>query len=329
MNLLVETVVPAYSVVVPVYNSAASVRELVTRTEQVFRDTLKQSYEILLVDDGSTNPETWPTLEALATAAPGRTAIQLMRNFGNQGALLAGLEAARGQYIITMDDDLQHRPEDIPLLLEQRAHDIVIARFPIRYHNAWQRSVSRIKNWLDYQLVGKPRHITTGPFKVVKSEIVHVALKVRTPYPFLSALLYFVTRDVVNVDLPHAPRKYGRSGFTPAKMLSAISNLVINNSSFLLRVMAVVGMAIAVASSLIGIVVLIEKMTGQIKVPGWTSLMLLVALFGGLTQFTLGVTGEYLIRIIATTESRPAFIVRRIVQYGQHAEPVTPPGSKA
>ena len=109
-----------FSVVIPVYNSNRSLPELVKRLHAVFRDKLAETYEIILVDDGSPRPETWETLRSVATGDPLVRTFRLAKNFGQGCALLCGLDKARGKWIITMDDDLQHRPEDIPLLAAHR-----------------------------------------------------------------------------------------------------------------------------------------------------------------------------------------------------------------
>lgn len=300
----------AYSVVIPVYNSFETIRELIDRLEAVFRDPIDASYEIVFIDDASPRPETWQTLEELSRSRPEVRAIRLMRNFGKPGAVMCGFQEARGRHVITLDDDLQQLPEDIPLLLEQRQHDVVMGRFKERHDTLFARTTSRIKGWFDALLLGKPRSIQVTPFKLFKSEIVKAMAEIRTPYPFIPALMFYLTRDVVNVEVSHEPRRIGKSGFTLKKKVRQFLNLLINNSSLLLQAVASVGILISVGAMVLGGVTVIRKLMFGISVSGWTSLMVALLVIGGLILFSLGVIGEYLIRIINGVERRPPFVVR-------------------
>ena len=147
-----------YSVVIPVYNTTHSLQELVARIEKVFRDEIKDSYEIIFIDDCSTNTDTWPTLVELKKTHPQVNVIQLMRNFGKAGAVFCGLNQASGKYTITMDDDLQHRPEDIVNLIANEQHDVVIGTFAQKKHSWFKKISSSIVNWFDFKLLGKPTY---------------------------------------------------------------------------------------------------------------------------------------------------------------------------
>ena len=123
-----------YSIVVPVYDSTESLSELVERIDKVFALHVNALYELILVDDGSPNPQTWPIMEQLADRFASVRSIQLTRNFGKAGAVLCGFEQSRGDWLILMDDDLQHPPEDIVLLVANKGHDVVVAQFRERKH---------------------------------------------------------------------------------------------------------------------------------------------------------------------------------------------------
>lgn len=305
-----------YSVVVPVYNSTQSLVELVERLDKVFKNIVQDTYEVILVDDASPNPRTWLVMEHLAEHYNEVHIVQLMRNFGKHGAVICGFEQARGDYIFTLDDDLQHIPEDIPKFIEKRGHDVVIGAFSNKHHSFFKILVSRIKGWFDQKLLGKPAYIQTGPFKLYKVEVVKAMLKIKTPYPFISALMFYATQDIVMLDLEHGSRKFGRSGFTLKKMLKTFSNLLINNSSFLLQVVSVMGVTISILSFLLGIYLVIKNLTTGIGVPGWTSLIVVILVTNGLILFAIGIVGEYLIRIISGVENRPPYIIRK--QYHKH-----------
>ncbi len=301
---------PRYSVVIPCYECKKTIGELVGRLADVFA-SLQRSYEIIAVDDGSPDPETWPAILDAAKGRPMR-AFRLTRNFGRTAAVLCGMEEARGEWVITMDDDLQHQPEDIPRLTAVTDHDAVVADFPFneRHHTFGQRLTSRIKGWFDYKALGKPRHIRMSAFIMIRADVVRMMLRSRTPHPFIPALLFHVTRDVVAVPARHAPRKSGRSQFDFRKRLGQFSNLLINNSSMLLRSVAFLGIGSAVLSLALAAYLVAMRLIRANYVPGWTSLSVIELFMGGMILMTLGIIGEYLVRIIQLAERRPAFFVR-------------------
>ena len=298
-----------YSVVVPVFNSHESLKELVKKLFSVFTER-EILHEIILIDDGSPDPSTWNTIDQLSRDYEEVIGIQLTRNFGRQGALVCGLEASTGNYVIIIDDDLQHDPNDIPALIKQNKHDVVIARFNKKSHHFGKQLLSRVNEQVQRVVLKKPAGIIDSSFKMVKRHVIDHVCRLKSSQPYLFASLCFVTRDMVNVDLDHSPRKYGKSGFTVSKMWQSFSNLVFNNSSILLRVIAIFGLIIAVLSLGYGGYVLVQKLIGNVKVLGWASIVIMVSTFGGLTLFTLGIMGEYLIRIIKGIENRPAYLVR-------------------
>jgi glycosyltransferase involved in cell wall biosynthesis len=144
------------SIVIPVYDSSV-LEELAQRIHAVFSGLPGTGYEVIFVDDFSSNPETWPTLERLAGQGSKVRAVQLTRNFGQQPATLCGLAEARGDFVITMDDDLQHAPEDIPKFLALTAWDIVIGQFDRKQHHLFRRLASRAKGYFDRIILSNRR----------------------------------------------------------------------------------------------------------------------------------------------------------------------------
>lgn len=301
------------SIVVPVYNSSESLRELCSRIETTMGDLYPGGFELIFVDDGSPDPASWRTLLELVNQYEFVRAVQLMRNFGRGSAVLAGLSHARGERVVVMDDDLQHRPEDVPKLLSIEDRDIVFANFPNKRHSMIVKLSSAVKGWFDRILIGVPKGIRVSSYMCLRRQVVEGMLKVRTPYPFIAALLFYVTTDAVSVDVVHEARKHGRAAFTFSKRLKQFSRLLINNSSFLLQLIAVLGGAMALVSIFFGGMVIFRALAHGVSVAGWASLMVALLFIGGAILFSLGVMGEYLIRIVSNSEMRPAFIVRKII----------------
>jgi glycosyltransferase involved in cell wall biosynthesis len=301
-----------YSIVVPVYKSARSLTELSDRTCQVFNDMNDSDYEIIFVNDSPQYQETKNVLEQLAKNEK-IIVIELMKNSGQQQATLCGIKHAHGDYVITMDDDLQHAPEDIPSLISQSVHDVVIAKFKDIKHSYFKRFTSNIKGYFDHLILGKPKHLKLTSFRLIKKEVADFMFLRKTPYPFIPALLFSITDDIVNVSIDHFPRVDGKSNYTIIKMVQVFSNLLINNSSLLLRFIGYIGIFISMVASLFALAILLENFFwGGASIAGWTSIFLMVIFFGGMTLFTLGVIGEYLVRIIATTEERPIYHIRKV-----------------
>jgi glycosyltransferase involved in cell wall biosynthesis len=302
-----------YSVVIPVYNSTESLRVLLAQLTRVFTEEVHASYEIIMVDDASPNPDTWPTLRALAEQCDGLVIVQLTRNFGKTGAVLCGFAQARGAYVFTMDDDLQHQPSDVPRFIALKDHDVVVGLYARQHHSGLKRLTSHIKAWCDQLLLGKPRHVTLGPYRLHKASVVQQMLAIHTPYPFMPALLLYVTRDLVTVPIQQHARPHGHSDYTTRKRLRTFSHLLINNSSVLLRLTAALGVGIVLVSLLASLCGFIAHLRAGIPVPGWTSLLVVLLITNGLILFAIGVAGEYLFRITQGIEQRPPYLVRHVI----------------
>jgi dolichol-phosphate mannosyltransferase/undecaprenyl-phosphate 4-deoxy-4-formamido-L-arabinose transferase len=297
------------SIIIPVYNSTRSLEELVERLVVALEECV-DDYEILFVDDRSPEPRTWETLKRLSLECNNVRAIQLTRNFGQQAATLCGLRESRGKFVITMDDDLQHDPRDIPRLLEGKDHDIVIGQLGRKQHSWSKRTTSWIKGFFDQVIIGKPKTIQLSSFRLLNRTVVDGMLSMRTPNPFIPAMMFHVSKDVVGIDVHHDRRRHGRSGYNFFKRLRLFSNLIINNSSLVLRLVGHMGMAFSVLSILFGFMVIYKKLVLGVPIQGWASILTALLLIGGLMLFSLGVVGEYLVRIIEGTEVRPTYYIR-------------------
>ncbi len=299
---------PTYSVVVPVFNADAGLIKLIDRLGAVFRDELGESYEIILIDDGSTRAETLATLQTLADV-PEVTALVLTRNFGKPGAVMCGLEASRGRWVVTIDDDLQQRPEDIPALVEHRDHDLVTAVYRTKRHTPLQIFTSRIKRQFDRWILGID--VPLSPLKLISRPVVDGMLQSASNRPFIPALIGEVTSDVVGVELTHEASAYGRSRYSMLRRWRQFTNLLFGHSTLLLQAVAVIGFAVMAMSLLLAAVVIVRRLIGVPVEAGWSSLMVAILLVGGLNLGALGITGQYFIRILDIVSRKPAYLVRK------------------
>jgi glycosyltransferase involved in cell wall biosynthesis len=302
---------PQYSVVVPVYESDHTLTTLVERLQEVFTQQVKAPYEIILVDDGSRSPSTWPTCERLAQTFSALTAIRLMRNYGRPNAILCGLTHSRGHFIITIDDDLQQRPEDIPVLIRQQSHDVVIANFHGRHHTHLTVWGSWLKNSLDRLVLGVP--YPTSPLMLFNAKVAQGMLQIHTPHPHLPALWAAVTQDFVSVLVPHEESRHGRSRYTFSRRIAQFFNLLINNSTLLLRGFGVMGLAVATGGFGLLLLLIGQYLFGTPLGAGWRVLIAVTCLFAGLLFLALGIVGEYLLRILDGISHKPPYLVRTVV----------------
>lgn len=306
------------SIVVPVYESSHSLEELARRVHAVFAGRPAGSFELLLVDDGSRSPGTAATLRALVNQGTSITVIRLMRNFGRTAAVLCGLRHARGDSIIVMDDDLQHRPEDIPRLLEHRGHDIVVAQFPVRSHDAMTIFGSWVKSHFDRIILGLPCRMSA--FICLRRDVVRAMLEMTSSRPFLPALIASVTLDFHPVVLEHDPSRHGRSRYSFLRRFMQFTNLLIGNSNLVLHAFGIIGGMVALTGFLSMFVIIVLRLTNQIGEAGWASLVVINLLFGGLILVALGIIGEYLLRILESGMHKPSYVVRSIEQSGEGRE---------
>ena len=297
------------SIVVPVYNSTVT-PIIADRVAAVFASRTEQ-YELIFVDDFSSDAHVWPLLSELSTRDSRVRAIQLTRNFGQHAATVCGLREAQGDIVITLDDDLEHNPDEIPKFLAFADRDAVFAQFRRRHHSLVYRAASRMKAFFDWLILGKPRTVRFSSYRMLSRVVVDGILSIRTSHPFIPALILHVTKDLVGVDIAHQPRKAGRSNYTLAKRLRLFSDLMIHNSSLMLRLVGQVGVLLALVSFIVAGSVIYRKLMHGRTIQGWTSLMAAELLIGGLLLFGLGVIGEYLIRIIESSDARPTYFVRR------------------
>jgi len=222
----------SYSVVIPVYNSSRSLVELAERIDRTFRERIGAVYETVFVDDASTNADTWPTLERITRRYPHTVAIRLTKNFGQQTATLVGLAETCGDRVIAMDDDLQHRPEDIPRLIPHRAHDLVVAYFKEKKHAFLVQLTSLLRDQFTRIRFGLCRPVRFSSFWMADGRLARRLAAGFSPQPLLAPMFLNATRDTVNVVLKHAVRKEGRSGYSLWKRSKTFTSWLLSHHPF-------------------------------------------------------------------------------------------------
>ncbi len=304
-----------YSVVIPVFNSEKIVATTVKGLLDV-REKYGLDLEIILVNDGSQD-NSWEVIRDLAEKYRKVTAINLLKNFGQHNAVLCGFAYSSGDYVITMDDDMQNPPEEIIKLInavEQNDYDLVFGKFKRKRHSFVRRMGTKIVNYLNRKIFGKPKDIVLSNFRIIKRRVVELVLQHDTPYPYIPGLLLMYSSDIANVEVEHKPRLVGKSNYNISRILALVSRILINYSSFPLKVLSFSGLIISLMAFLIGLFYLLKALFKGISVPGWTTLVVLLSFFSGFIIGLLGLIGEYLARILEQISHKKSYVVKQVVK---------------
>jgi polyisoprenyl-phosphate glycosyltransferase len=307
------------SVVIPVYRSRETLNPLIDRLVAALEGT-SLSYEIICVDDGSPD-DSWLELSRIQRTYPNQVvAVQLMRNFGQHNALMCGFRHACGRYLVTMDDDLQHPPEELPRLvaaIESTNHDLVYGVPLDRQHQSWRNLGSAVVTAF-YRHVFRMR-VTPSAFRIVRRELIEAILSYDLNYTYVDGLLAWNTRRIGQLPVRHEARKVGRSGYSVGKLLVLALNLFTNFSLLPLQVVSLCGFLAAAAGFAIGGYYLVEYFLNRIVVPGYASIIVAIFLLGGLQLLALGIMGEYLGRLHLNVNRKPQYTIRSIRSASQEA----------
>ncbi|MDR3514973.1 MAG: glycosyltransferase family 2 protein [Azospirillaceae bacterium] len=301
---------PYLSVVVPVYRSAPVLKELHRRLSAVLTDA-KVTFEIIFVEDCG-GDGSWDVVQALAQADDRVHGLRMSRNFGQQNALLAGVRAARGEVIATLDDDLQHPPEELPKLLAVfgQGHDVVYGWPERQQHGLLRNAASHVTKLVLQEAMGLENAVRISAFRVFSTRLREAFAEFRGPPVNLDILLTWGTRNVTGIPVRHDPRCHGRSGYDAAKLLSIAINLLTGFSAIPLRLASAMGVLFAAFGILLIAFVLLRLLITGYSVPGFPFLAASICLFSGVQLLTLGVLGEYVARIYLRSMNQPAYLVR-------------------
>lgn len=304
---------PSLSIVVPAYKSAEILPEFAARLDAALRameDNIEER-ELILVNDGSPDG-TWAAIETLAAQYPWIRGINLMRNYGQHNALLCGVRAARHKIIVTMDDDLQHPPEEIPKLLAKLAegYDVVYGTPQKEQHGVFRDMASRVTKIALQTAMGAQTARNVGAFRVFRTQIRDAFTNYGGSFTSLDVLLTWGTTRFAAIPVRHAPRYAGVSNYTFRKLLSHAVNMMTGFSVLPLQIASLIGFAF----TLFGLAVLVYVVGRLIlqggSVPGFPFLASIVAMFSGAQLFALGIIGEYLARMHFRMMERPTYTVR-------------------
>lgn len=311
MSASSSTSLPAgISVVVPVYNSAAILSDLVERLQPVLFAT-GTPFELILVNDGSRD-ESWKVIGQLAACHAWVRGLCMMRNYGQHNALLAGIRAARFDTTVTMDDDLQHPPEELPRLLAKFAEgfDVVYAPPEQEQHGVMRDLASIITKLALQSAMGAETARMVSAWRVFRTQIRDAFAAFDSPFVSMDVLLTWGTTKFAALRLSHDPRLVGKSNYTLPKLIRHAVNMMTGFSVLPLQLASVTGFAFTGFGLLVLVYVLGRYLIAGTTVAGFPFLASIVALFSGAQLFALGIIGEYLARMHFRTMDKPAYTIR-------------------
>ena len=299
----------AVSIVVPVFGDGTDLQELVVGAREVL-SALGNESEFVLVNDGSAGPA-WARIRELAAAFPFVKGINLARNFGQHNALLAGVRASKGQVIVTMDDDLQHPPDQLPLLLEalKGGADLVYGTALAQPHERWRNVTSVLGKAILATVFGASIARQISAFRAFRGSLRRLFQDYRCPDVSLDVLLSWGAVRVASVRVRHDARRHGASNYTFRRLLLHWLNMVTGFSTWPLRAASLLGFAFLLFGLGVLAWVLGRYLVLGTSVPGFPFLACIIAIFSGVQLFSLGVIGEYLARLFVRQLDRPPYVI--------------------
>jgi glycosyltransferase involved in cell wall biosynthesis len=301
------------SIVIPVYNSEKLVGDLVRRIAAAMAaQNAVASYEVILVNDCSRD-RSWEMIERTCERHQGVRGINLRTNAGQHNAIMAGLRSAAGAILVVMDDDLQHAPEDIGKLCAKihEGYDVCYAAFRAPQHALWKRLGSAFRDLTARALLGVPRGIRISSFKAMRAEIAQEITRYSGPFPYVDGFAMMATRNVANVELEHHARGDGRGNYGLRASISLWAKVAVNFSVVPLRLASWMGIAFAAVGFLFALSLIVHKLAfDTIPVPGWSSLVVVILIVGGVQLLALGAIGEYLGRAYLHLNAKPQYVIK-------------------
>lgn len=303
---------PALSVVIPVYNSEETLPELVRQLVETL-GPITPSLEIILVNDGSRD-RSWQIINDLSRTFNQVTGIDMMRNYGQHNALLCGIRSASHGIVVTVDDDLQHPPREIPRLLEKLAegYDVVYGSPQEEQHGVLRNLASQMTKIALQGAMGAETARKVSALRAFRTELRNAFVDYRSPFASVDVLLTWGTTKFASIPVRHAPRLAGVSNYTLRKLVTHAFNMITGFSVIPLQIASLMGFAFAFFGLLILIYVIGRYVIQGGSVPGFPFLASIIAIFSGAQLLALGIIGEYLARMHFRMMERPTYSVRAI-----------------
>ena len=304
------------SIIIPVYNSEKTIEEVVKEIEiAVSRLISKFELEIILVNDYSKDN----SLEVCKNICKHKSFVKLIsftKNFGQVNALMAGIRIASGDYIISMDDDLQTPPNEMGKLIDElkkNNYDVVFAKYKTENKSLFRVLGSFLNNKMANILVEKPKNIKTNSYFIIKKYIANEIIKYNHAHPYIRGLVFRTTQNVGNALIEHRDRKYGRSNYTISKLFELWMNGFTGFSIKPLRISIIFGFFLSIIGFIYLLIIIIRKIIYTNAQVGWTSIMAVIIFFGGIQLLSIGLIGEYIGKMFLSINKKPQYVIKETI----------------
>lgn len=301
------------SIVIPVYNSEKTIGVVIEQLKSVLDG---EKYEVILINDGSKD-NSYNVCKKLYEKNNNVVFINLSKNFGQHNALMAGYSVSKGEYVLSMDDDLQTSPSEVLRLLneiEKNNYDVIFANYDNKKHSKLRNIGTLINNKMSEILIEKPKNLILTSFFIMKKYVVKEMLKYDGPYPYISGLKLRTTDKIGTIMVEHKERKIGKSNYTFWKLLKLWLNGFTSFSVKPLRIASITGLLFSLIGFLYGFFLIIRKLINpnQSVILGWNSLMVVLLVVSGIQIMFLGLIGEYIGRIYVYMSKKPQYVIKEI-----------------
>ncbi|MDT8394535.1 MAG: glycosyltransferase family 2 protein [Bacteroidales bacterium] len=303
------------SIIIPAYKGDDSLAHLYEKILDFFSNHQEYSYEVIFVFD-SGNETTWQVIKEIKSKYPKHVkGIRLSRNFGQHNALICGIKHANSDFLITMDEDLQHDPSDIIKLINKQKegnYDLVYANLVRLKHSFYRNLTSRIlKGLIRLSIPGLPSEYSA--YRLIKTNLAKETLSMNNSYTFLDGYLSWITLYSSSIDIQHYKRPIGKSSYSLRKLINHALNIFFTFSNAPIRLLTYISVIIFTFSTIYAIYLIIRKLIYDDLISGYASTMIILGFGIGIIVFGMGIIGEYLYRINLKTTKRPNYIETEII----------------
>lgn len=299
------------SFVIPCYNSSKTIGKVI---DEIRNSVVEKDYEIILVNDGSKD-NVIDVLSEYAKDDERIKVIDLLRNFGQHSALMTGLRHSSGDIVVCLDDDGQTPADEYTKLVNavKEGADVAYAKYDTKHHSLFRNFGSKVNDLMARMMLNKPKDLYVSSYFACTRIVADEITRYENPYPYLGGLVLRTTNKIVNVPVHHRKREEGESGYTFSKLISLWMNGFTAFSIKPLRIATTFGFIFAIFGFVYGIILVIRKITNNIEILGYSSIMAAILFIGGLLMIMLGLIGEYIGRIYICLNAQPQAVIRSTI----------------
>ena len=301
------------SFVIPCYRSEHSISDVVNEIESVMTSHIEDNHEIILINDCSPD-NTIEVLKSIALSNDHVTAIDMAKNFGQHAALMAGIRQSKGDIVVCLDDDGQTPPAEVYKLIDKlNDFDVCYASYEEKKHSLFRNIGSKVNDKMLEIMLDKPKALYASSYFAMKRYIVDEVVKYTNPYPYIMGLVLRATNSITSAPVNHKDRISGKSGYSISKLLSLWINGFTAFSVKPLRIASLMGIICAVIGVIFSIWTIFNKLTNPLAPLGWTTLIIVLLIIGGMILFVLGLLGEYVGRMYISMNNSPQYVIKGTV----------------